>query len=213
MSVARWAVTSTNVHSIFGHEMGHCLGLYHTFQRFLSVQEAVTRNTSNSCYNCSTEGDLCCDTPADYANSQDYTSSGTCVYTRNLTNSCDGLQYSPSTINIMSYQPWSCISFTATALTNNQRTRIHATINDAGSVIHNRISEDNIVLGTVYASSNAVRIYAAKNNITTGATATVSQSGSSQAYYTAGNSITLGPGVNFSPGSVGVAKVSISNCN
>ena len=54
LSVARWAATSSTVHSIFGHEMGHCLGLYHTFQKQDGVQETVTRNAGNSCYNCAT---------------------------------------------------------------------------------------------------------------------------------------------------------------
>ena len=212
MSVARWAATGTNVHSIFGHEMGHCLGLYHTFQKSKGVQESVTRNIFNMCYNCSNEGDLCCDTPADYANSQTNTSN-TCVYSSSTTNACDGLQYSPSTINIMSYQPWSCISFTSTALTNDQRTRIHATLLNPLAPIFTRVAEDNIVLGTVSASSNEVRLYSAKNNVTTGSGVTVLQSGSSQAYYAAGNSVTIGPGVTFSPGSVGLANVSISSCN
>ena len=52
MSIARWAVTSGTVHSIFGHETGHCLGLYHTFSRYDDLQETVTRNVANSCYNC-----------------------------------------------------------------------------------------------------------------------------------------------------------------
>lgn len=213
LSVARWAVNSSTVHSIFGHEMGHCLGLYHTFQRHDGVQEAVTRNAGNNCYNCNTEGDLCCDTPADYTDSQDNTSSSTCNYSGTATNACDGLQYNPSTVNIMSYQPWSCISFTSTALTANQRTRMHATINNVSGPVFSRVSENNVAQGSVTTSSNAVRVYAAKNNFTTQAAATISHSGSSKVYYAAGDGITFSPGVTFTPGSTGLVQASISGCN
>ncbi len=211
LSVARWAATSTNVHSIFGHEMGHCLGLYHTFRRADGVAEAVTRNSGNSCYNCPTEGDLCCDTPADYPNSEDNTSSTTCNYNGTATNSCDGFQYNPSTINIMSYQPWACISFTSTALTANQRSRMHATILNVLGPIYSRVSEDNVAL-TTFSATSGRRVYGAKNNITTFAGASVSHTTSARAYFVAGNSITFSPGVTLSPSS-GLMNASISGCN
>ncbi len=213
MSIARWAVTSTNVHSIFGHEMGHCLGLYHTFEKVNSVQESVTRNSGNSCYNCDSDGDLCCDTPADYPNSEDYTSSTTCIYSRVFLNTCDSLQYSPSTTNIMSYQPWACIPFGSSAITANQHTRMHATILNPLAPIFTRVAENSVALGSISASSNAVRVYSAKNSLTTAGNATISHTGSSQAYFAAGGSITFSPGVSFTPGSNGLAQASISGCN
>ena len=137
LSIARWAVNSTGIHSIFGHEMGHCLGLYHTFEGGNIGPESVTRTIWDVCYNCTVTGDLCCDTPADYPGSQDYTSGSTCTYSRSATNPCDGLQYNPSTINIMSYQPWECISLNSNAFTSNQRTRMHATILDQFGPVYN----------------------------------------------------------------------------
>jgi hypothetical protein len=213
LSVARWAAESANVHSIFGHEMGHCLGLYHTFRRADGVAEAVTRNAGNSCYNCPTEGDLCCDTPADYPDSQDNTSSATCNYSGTATNSCDGLQYNPSTINIMSYQPWACISFTGTALTANQRTRMHATINNPLGPIYSRVSEDNVIQLAGNNSSTSIKIYGAKNSYTTQNGAIITHTGGARAYYVAGNSITFYPGVSLIPNSSGIVQASISNCN
>lgn len=213
LSVARWAATSTTVHSIFGHETGHCLGLYHTFEKVNGIQEAVTRNTGNSCYNCIIQGDLCCDTPADYPDSQDNTSATSCTYNSSLTNACDVLQYNPSTINIMSYQPWACISSTSSAISSNQRTRIQATVNDATGPIFSRVADDNLVLGSISRSTNAVRIYTAKINVTTGTGVTISHTGESQAYFVAGNSITLGPGIILAPATNGVVQVAISGCN
>jgi Pregnancy-associated plasma protein-A len=212
LSVARWAATSTDVHSIFGHEMGHCLGLYHTFENNLG-QENVTRNSASSCYDCDADGDLCCDTPADYEDSQDNTSSTTCNYSGTRRDLCSNLLFDPSTINIMSYQPWTCISTSSSAITANQRTRMHAGIVNPLGPLFTRVAEDNLALTTVSASSNAVRVYSAKNNVTTGSGASVSHTGSSQAYYAAGTSITFSPGVLLSPGAAGQMQASISGCN
>ncbi len=218
LSIARWAVEATDVHSIFGHEMGHCLGLYHTFETNAdadqsNIQESVTRNSASSCYNCTTQGDLCCDTPADYGGSQSYTNSNTCVYNRNFVNSCDNLQYSPSRINIMSYQPWTCISTTGTALTGDQQTRMQSAILDPNGPIYARIAEDNLILLSLYASNTSVKIYSARNNVTNGNGALITQTSGSKAYYTAGNSIIFNPGVTFSPGNSGVVNAAIAGCN
>ncbi len=215
LSVARWAVTSSNVHSIFGHEMGHCLGLYHTFARYNDLQETVTRNTGNSCYNCTTGGDLCCDTQADYRTStnqsEDYVNN--CVYSRNYANACDGLQYNPSTINIMSYMPWECISFTSTAITPNQRTRTHATINDITGPVYFRVAEDVVLLTTINANTDKVRVYGARTTVSGLANNTVTHTGASKAYFAAGTAVIFTPGTTFAPGSGGLANAAISGCN
>jgi Metallo-peptidase family M12B Reprolysin-like len=215
LSVARWAVTSSTVHSIFGHEMGHCLGLYHTFSRYNDLQETVTRNVGNSCYNCNVGGDLCCDTQADYRysgnESDNYVTN--CVYSRNYTNPCDGLQYNPSTINIMSYMPWSCISFTATAVTPNQRTRTHATINDITGPVYSRVAEDVVLLSATNASTNVVRVYGARTTVTSLNNTVISHTGSSKAYFAAGTAVIFTPGTTFAPGGGGLANASISGCN
>jgi Metallo-peptidase family M12B Reprolysin-like len=215
VSIARWAVTSNTVHSIFGHEIGHDLGLYHTFSRYNDLQETVTRNVGNACYNCNVGGDLCCDTQADYRytsnQSEDYVTN--CVYSRNYANPCDGFQYNPSTINIMSYMPWSCISFTATAITSNQRTRMHATINDIFGPVYSRVAEDVVLLGATNASSNVVRIYGARTTVTSLNNTAITHSGSSKAYFAAGNAVIFTPGVTLAPASGGLANASISGCN
>lgn len=211
LSVARWAATSTTVNSIFGHEMGHCLGLYHTFEN-INANENVTRNSGSSCYNCNTSGDLCCDTPADYPDSDANTSSTTCTYSGSELDACF-VQYNPSTSNIMSYQPWECISVTSSAITANQRGRMHANIvNPLGPII-TRVSDDNVTLGTGSFSSDRVRVYGAKYSITTNAGSTITHSVSTKTYFTAGSSITFGPGVSFVPGAAGVVNAAISSCN
>ena len=50
--------------SVISHEMGHCLGLYHTHSGSGCSDNANCRENINGS-NCSTCGDLVCDTPAD----------------------------------------------------------------------------------------------------------------------------------------------------
>jgi hypothetical protein len=85
-----------------GHEAGHCLGLYHTFETFFGA-ENVTRNNANSCYDCAAEGDLLCDTPAD----DDGGVNGSCTYIGGNTDAC-GAAYAPMTSNMMAYGNFIC---------------------------------------------------------------------------------------------------------
>ena len=49
------------------HEIGHWFGLIHTWEDgHQSDAETVTRDPLDPCYNCETNGDKLCDTPADY---------------------------------------------------------------------------------------------------------------------------------------------------
>lgn len=95
--------------SIIAHEMGHFFGLYHTFENStnanIAERELVTRG---SAANCTTKGDLLCDTPADpYPQ-------GTvlgCVFTATGTFSgidLNGDMYAPAINNIMSYYSADC---------------------------------------------------------------------------------------------------------
>ncbi len=113
----------------------------------------------------------------------------------------------------MSYQPWACISFTGTAITTNQRTRMHASINNPLGPIFSRVSEDNVLQLSLTNTSATIRIHAAKNNYSTSAAATITHSGNARAYYVAGNAVTFSPGVTLSPNSSGIIQASISNCN
>ncbi|WP_435355552.1 M43 family zinc metalloprotease [Emticicia sp. SJ17W-69] len=118
-----------------GHETGHCLGLYHTFQKFgdPAIQENVTRNSGNSCYNCNTQGDLLCDTPAD----DDGGVNGACVYTGGGTDPCSGATFAPMTSNMMAYGNFIC----RTTFTAGQGNRMRSTILGTPS-INNLIADD-----------------------------------------------------------------------
>jgi len=85
------------------HELGHNFNLLHTFERAYGT-ERVTRGAGA---NCTTTGDLVCDTPADpyglFAGaSYDCISGCPPTYTCNFTD-VNGDKYAPSPTNIMSY--------------------------------------------------------------------------------------------------------------
>ena len=113
----------------------------------------------------------------------------------------------------MSYMPWSCISFTSTALTANQRTRMHATINDITGPIFSRVAEDGLLLTTINASTDRVRVYSARNTVSVLAGNTVTHSGASKSYFAAGTAVIFTSGTTLSPGSGGLSNASISGCN
>ncbi len=105
----------------FVHEFGHHLNLYHTFEGTENGPndpnaEHVPRSGPQS--NCTTAGDLLCDTAADPEGTVDincvYNSGGTDIY---------GNPYNPDVDNIMSYYPDWC---GGTLFTSGQYTRINA---------------------------------------------------------------------------------------
>ncbi|MEL6674659.1 MAG: T9SS type A sorting domain-containing protein [Bacteroidota bacterium] len=85
------------------HEVGHYLGLYHTFGKGNSpdFQERVDGS------NCATAGDDLCDTPADPGDLRQGLVNGACEYIGNITDS-NGDLYAPDPSNIMAYSPGDC---------------------------------------------------------------------------------------------------------
>lgn len=100
------------------HEFGHYFNVLHTFHNnansTVSLRELVTRGAGA---NCTTGGDLVCDTPADPYGLPGATTSG-CSYTGTITDA-NGALYVPSLQNIMSYY-YSC----GNAFTPQQHSRL-----------------------------------------------------------------------------------------
>lgn len=110
------------------HEIGHWFGLLHTHQGWGTAwQEHVSRNPNDyPCYNCDTEGDLLCDTPADYGADWCDEPSDNCEcdeqgqnadcsnegynFTNPTLDSC-GQQAMPDLLNIMSYGCRPCAAY------------------------------------------------------------------------------------------------------
>ncbi len=103
------------------HEVGHVLGLFHTFENHpldpLHGTESVERNRNASCWDCDVDGDYICDTPADpdqdgddrYLQSNTTSLSANCAYTGNRRDEC-GVLYTPATNNFMSYGRFACLN-------------------------------------------------------------------------------------------------------
>ena len=100
---------------VLPHEMGHCLGLYHTFEELL-CREKVSGSNCSSC------GDLVCDTPAE-SPFYIFAENAACAYTTSTTDE-DGATYSPILSNIMNYVRPSCMN----AFTNGQGSRMRNAI-------------------------------------------------------------------------------------
>ncbi|MEO6539346.1 MAG: HYR domain-containing protein [Ferruginibacter sp.] len=87
--------------STLAHEIGHYFDLYHTHETAFGA-ECVNGS------NCTTAGDLLCDTPADPTLTGNVTASPGCSYTGVGVDGCSSSPYNPSTHNIMSYSQKEC---------------------------------------------------------------------------------------------------------
>lgn len=95
---------------VMAHELGHCFGLYHTFQGLPGTGGGCVEYVNGS--NCNSCGDWVCDTPADPLITES-TVTTNCVYTGSAVDPL-GMPYQPSTTNVMSYTREACMQdFTA----------------------------------------------------------------------------------------------------
>lgn len=186
----------------FEHEMGHCLGLLHTFETALGTECPDGSN-------CGGDGDLICDTAADFGGSED-TSPG-CTYTGTQTIDCNGgtFNYNPPTTNVMSY--WSgCYS----NFTPNQGTRMRNTI-DGTAFLQDRLTPDNrVVTGVALTGEIAL---GAQNQIQVGniaALGNVTMNVNAHGIFNAGSRVKLVPGTHVEPtGANGILLTINPLCN
>ena len=87
--------------STLAHEIGHYFDLYHTHETSFGA-ECVNGT------NCTTAGDLLCDTPADPTLTGNVSAAPGCSYTGVGVDACSSSPYTPSTHNIMSYSQKQC---------------------------------------------------------------------------------------------------------
>lgn len=114
----RSSAATANV-STFAHEIGHYFDLYHTHENWPNKMGVPTLVECPSGNNCSTTGDMICDTPADpslQTSAGAYRVDANCTYDNSATtpSSCDSTAYNPPTRNLMSYSRPGCrTDFTA----------------------------------------------------------------------------------------------------
>jgi Metallo-peptidase family M12 len=195
LSIVSGAINSTSNVSTLAHEMGHCFGLYHTFQARTpaggsTIRENVAR--SGGCKNCDDEGDLLCDTNADRNIDDVLVSATSCNYLGSATDAC-GSNLLMTTTNIMTYGRRSCRD----NFTSGQGARARAfLITDVGLTA--ALAEDGVVLVPIISVNSGERIYAARNTLSVDPAAIITYSGSSRTYFSS-KAVTVRDGIIFSP--------------
>ncbi|NRA49933.1 MAG: T9SS type A sorting domain-containing protein [Phaeodactylibacter sp.] len=108
------------------HEMGHCLGLYHTHETGFGAEKVDGSN-------CGSAGDKLCDTPADPQLGSNV-DGATCNFIGTETDE-NGETYDPDITNTMSYAPFHCRG----SFTPMQEKRMH-------SILSSPFATDNNIL-------------------------------------------------------------------
>lgn len=132
VSAAKGGVDASKPGTTTAHEIGHCLGLLHTFETAKGT-ENVTRDKNNSCFDCEDDGDYLCDTPADpnkrTINGKEVTVrdhiDGNCNYVGVFFDNCNE-GYRTDISNVMAYSLWRCV----TKFTQGQGARMRAHLKD-----------------------------------------------------------------------------------
>jgi hypothetical protein len=179
----------------FYHEMGHCLGLLHTFET-----AGGTECPDGS--NCNSSGDLICDTQADFSGSENMvTAPNSCIYTGNQIIVCNGntRSYTPPIINIMSYWSACYAQFTV-----QQATRMRTTIMNE-NIVNKCLIPVNADLFANFSSITILNEWylASKNEINIGTlipgNTVLIGGGNGKKYINAGTKISLKPGTIIRP--------------
>ena len=206
LSLSRNAVTSIGNRSTLAHEMGHCLGLYHTFEVAFDEEE-VPR--SGDCKNCIDAGDLLCDTEAD-PHSEEYDTGDfinlNCNFTGLIERECDDISYpyDMDPHNIMAYGRRECRDL----FTSGQGARMNAIITTTQNLL-TRVSSSNQTVNLNTTITSGTFAYGAENTLTVQGNV-YEVSGSANGYFNAAR-IVIKPGVHFHPGTDGFCKIFLDN--
>ena len=192
------SVASSNIGlwRTISHEVGHCLGLSHTF-----VGSEYINGT-----NCSTLGDRVCDTQADpYSDDACFTSSN-CLYTGTCQDPSGATNYSPPYQNIMSY--WGDRGCTLTHFTTGQFQRINSFLETNPGLLAT-VSPATITVGPINVSSGFY-FKTARNSISL--TPSINFTGSVIASLQS-QSVTLPPGFTAAPTGNGTTIIAVTCSN
>lgn len=207
LSIWGEAVASTSNLSTMAHEMGHCLGLLHTFETSQGT-ENIAR--SGSCKNCDSNGDLLCDTPADpHSNGYDTGDfiSEDCVYSGMLTQSCSGVNYTyqmdPG--NVMAYGRRSCRNNFTLGQGNRSRSFIASEAD-----LTNSLTQDLLGFYSSHLYSTGRHFLLARDQVVI---SPLQFTANQSAQVTIGASVvTVRPGTTFQPGTGGYTEIRGGSC-
>lgn len=210
LSMSGSAIKSQTFIGILAHEMGHCLGLYHTFEpwkdKFGNPTNKENVDRSGNCKNCTTAGDVLCDTPADDNGGVN----SSCVYIGTGKDACN-TSYTPLTNNLMAYGNYSCINTFTTEQGARMRTFLTTDNSLTPFLVHDILyipilSNYTISSGTAYTIAREV-VYVSDGS------ANLTVNGTANQFFQA-KKVSLKSGTKFSPASGG--KVSVKSnpyCN
>ncbi len=181
------SVATGNINSgrTTSHEVGHCLGLLHTFEP-VNGFENINGN------NCSTTADRVCDTPSDpWARGACFSSNG-CSYNGNCVDGNGATNFSPPFANIMSY--WWGNGCIPTNFTGGQFTRANDFLNTNAGLI-TTLTPLNVVHGPATYNNTYGMISAINALSTSGAVVCTNNC----VVGMAGRVVTLNPGFRATP--------------
>ncbi len=192
----------------FIHEMGHSLGLSHTFKGTGHTASDPGTDELVDGTNGTTAGDFVQDTPADpYIRCGNPGQNNGCTfpYSAPACQDANGASYSPQMNNYLSYM--ANIGCLRTTFSTGQYTRMRNTI-DNNTTLTSFLAPDNLFL-SLSTLSTGTGMYGAKYQISVSNNYTVN--GNANATYSA-SYVTLGVGFRATPASGGVVRVLGSYC-
>ena len=185
------------------HEMGHSLGLLHSFETAFGLEKI---NGSNS----STAGDQITDTPADpFAYNGDTTcysiSASGCLYTGTCPDPDGATNFTPPYTNLMGY--WSGTCYPNKFLTNGQFTNVNSILNTNAAVRNclsaSTITQDPITVSSGFYMNSAINTFNTRGDVIFNGSVKAS---------IGGGTVFLNPGFHAKPSS-GQVKITSKPCN
>ncbi len=166
--------TNLAISRLTSHEVGHCLGLYHTFLGTCGSGISCLELVDGS--NCSTCGDFVCDTPADPINSFYNVDSVNCTWDNTSctfsSTDANGDPYVPPIDNIMCYSPPDCM----THFTSGQGDRMRLMIANS-TLLQNVIVPNSLTISSLTVGSGSTKLYDVLNDLTVQTSVTVQSGG------------------------------------
>jgi len=185
------------------HEVGHCMGLLHTFEPYYGFENIDGTNSDDA-------GDLIKDTPADpyaYKNMSCFSfSSISCTYTGSCTDPKGQSNFSPPYRNLMGY--WWGACFAALTLTGDQYTRANSYLS-SNSDLQSCESVPNLSVGPVTYTSD-YHMFSAINTLITNGSVDL---GGSSVTTLGGNLVSIQPGFVASSSGGALILVRSSACS